>query len=153
MTFIPPRQLAVVSADIPGSAAAAYAAGDCYGTVMTIPGAASAAGRFVTLHRARFADYDDVMGAFDVYIFDATIAVTDNGVFAPADTTSLLTVLRFPGSDDVGGMRFYELNGLATHLKTNAAADLYAVVVLRTACTIATTTAGNHRFFFTFEQW
>jgi len=144
--------LTTITADITGAAAAAYIAGDCYGTVMTLTGAASGTGRHTILRNVRFTDYDDVMGAFDLYLFDATITVTDNGAWAPADNVSMLAALRFPGGDDVGGSRFYELQGLGVYLKTNADANLYAVCVLRTGCTIATTTAINHRFFFTFEQ-
>jgi len=145
--------LSTVTFDITGSAAAAYVADENYGTVMTVTSAASGAGRHTILRSIRFTDYDDVMGAFDLYFYDATMnAGADNAAFAPADNVSLQAVVRFPGGDDAGTHRFYELQGLAVYMKTNADANLYACCVLRTACTIATTTAINHRFFATFEQ-
>ena len=48
--------LTTISADITGSAAAAYAAGDCYGTVITITGAAAATGSHTILRSVRFSD-------------------------------------------------------------------------------------------------
>lgn len=136
---VPKRKFVTITASLSGvtTSVTNYTAGDCLGSIVTLTGVASATGRVGVIHAASFVDQSDVMGPFDVYLFDtAPSAVTDNSApnTSDADSLNIVGVIRFGGFDDLGGTRFAQATtGLPLVVKTNGSANLSAMFVTRTA--------------------
>jgi hypothetical protein len=135
---VPKRKIVSVTADLSSvtTSSTNYTAGDVLGAIVTLTGVASATGRSAIIHSAVFVDNSDVMGAFDVYLFDtAPSAVTDNAApnTSDSDALNIVGVLQFAGFTDLGGTRVAQCTtNLPLVVKTNASANLSAMFVTRT---------------------
>lgn len=95
-------------ADIPGVAAAVYAAGDQFGTLITITNAARATGGGGFITGVTLYDNDDLQVGADVFFFNDTLTLAlDNAVYAisDADARKYLWACQFPYFMDTGAQR------------------------------------------------
>jgi len=89
------------------TATTAYTAGDCLDNVHTATGFASANGGTGLITNVTLIDDGDVLGATTLYVFNATVSVTDNAAFAPSDTDAgnILHEINIPWPADLGSNR------------------------------------------------
>lgn len=89
------------------TATTAYTAGDCLDNVWTGSGFAAANAGTGWIQSVTLVDDGDVLGAVDLVVLNATISITDNAAFAPADADSdnVLHVIPIPPAFDWGSNR------------------------------------------------
>lgn len=124
-------------ANVPGVAAAVYAAGDQFGTLITIANAArfSGGGGFIT--GVSLFDDDDLQVANDVFFYNDTLTLAaDNAVFAvsDADARKGLWVAQIPYFLDGGAQRVGALVGVSVPYFCTGT-SLYAAIRTQSAVT------------------
>lgn len=133
--------------DVPGIVAAAYAAGDQMGTIITIANAARVTGGGGVITSVLWHDNDDAVGAIDVVFFNDTLTLAaDNAAFSisDADARKAVFVANLAVNQDWALNRFMQLSGIAAPYFCTAT-SLYAAVICRTAFTVAANTSNRIR--------
>jgi hypothetical protein len=133
--------------DVPGIAAAAYSAGDQFGSLITITNAARVTGGTGWINSIVYWDDTDVMGAIDIVFFRDTLTLAaDNAAFAisDADARKALWVAQLSNVNDLGAQRFIAAPGLAIPYYCTGT-SLYAAIITRTA-NASPGTVGAQRF-------
>lgn len=124
-------------ADVPGVAAAVYAAGDQFGSLITIANAArvTGAGGFIT--GVVLYDNDDLQIGADVLFYNDTVTpAADNAVFAmsDADQRKGLWIAQIPYFVDTGAQRMGQIVGVSVPYFCTAT-SLYALIRTQSAVT------------------
>lgn len=124
-------------ANVPGIAAAVYAAGDQFGSLITIANAAriTGAGGFIT--GVMLFDDDDLQVAADVIFYNDTVTpAADNAVFAlsDADGRKALWLCQMPYFADMGAQRAAQVVGVSVPYFCTAT-SLYALIRTQSAVT------------------
>lgn len=104
------------AANVPGVAAAAYAAGDQFGTLITIANAARFTGLGGHITGVTLFDDDDLQVGADVYFYDASVSLAaDNAVYAvsDADGRKELYCCQIPYFRDNGANRVGAVTGIS----------------------------------------
>jgi hypothetical protein len=116
------------------TATTAYTAGDQVGAQITFTDAARASGGNGYITGATFYSDADIIGAYDLVIFDqsATIAA-DNAAFSLDDTNGrkVVAVLPLSGAYDLGNNRMCQLAGIRVPYVCSGSANLYGALVTR----------------------
>lgn len=103
-------------ANVPGVAAAVYAAGDQYGTLITIANAARFTGGGGWINSILFHDDDDLHTAMEFAFFNDTLTLAaDNAAFAisDADARKALYFAQMTYMNDFGAQRFGQIAGIS----------------------------------------
>ena len=138
------RDLARISVGVTGvtTATTAYTAGDQVGTIITIANAARISGGSGTIVGATLIDQSDIIGAYDVVIFDssATLA-TDNAAFAitDADSLKIVALIQLAGAFDLTNNRIAQSYNLAIPYVCSGSTSLFAALITRAGHTFFTT--------------
>lgn len=139
-----------VSATCAGMTNAVYASGDQMGTEMTLTGMARLAGMGGTIISLTVTDDILLMGAHDLYIFNAaTTPVADNAAnsWSDADMQKLIGVISVPGvvTSALNGQA--TVNNIGMGFVTSATANLFMDIVARTAnAAMSAATAVRYNF-------
>jgi len=137
--------------DVPGIAAAAYASGDQFGTLISITNAARVTGGTGWINGITYHDNDDTMGAVDIYFFNDTVTLAaDNAVFAvsDADARKLLYIANITFVQDIGANRYGQLTGISVPYFCTGT-TLYAAIVAKTT---PTPSVGGQRIRFSISR-
>lgn len=112
-----------------------YTIGDCLDNVHTFANAGIAAGGSGMIHGAVLADKGDVMGPAILHLYNATITVTDNAAFAPADADTLnkIAEIWFPPLRDEGANRDAYVQLQVPYVCAGGATSLFGVLETRSA--------------------
>lgn len=128
-------------------ATTAYTAGDCVDNIHTATGFGSGASGTGYITSVVLVDDGDVLGACTLYMFNATVSVTDNAAFAPsdADADNCIGVIDIPPAQDMGANRIAQAitNG-PWPFKCGATSALFFVLVTRTNNAIFTANDDVH---------
>lgn len=119
-------------------ATTAYSAGDQVGTLFTLPNAARISGGGGTIVGVSLISAADIIGAYDVLIFDASVALaTDNAVYAISDSDALdiVGLVQLAGAYDLGNNRLGQAYNLAIPYVCNGGTSLYASLITRSGHT------------------
>lgn len=144
---VPRRDLQRITVASTGltTATTAYTAGDQVGARFTFASAARASGGTGTLVGVTLVDAADIIGAYDVAIFDssATLA-SDNAAFSisDADALKLVGIVQLAGAYDIGGNRVAQAFNLAMPYACSGGSSLYAGLICRVGHTFFAA-AGN----------
>lgn len=133
---------------VPGTAAAAYAAGDQFGTLITLTNSArsSGGGGFVT--SVTFSDADALITALDIFFFHDTVTLAaDNAAFSisDADVEKVLWVCRMTYFEPLALNRINTQNVGISIPYFCTGTSLYAAVRIQTAYTLAATTSPKYK--------
>lgn len=140
------RDLQRIAVGVTGvtTATTAYTAGDQVGTQITLANAARVSGGGGTIIGVTLIDQSDIIGAYDVVIFDssATLAA-DNAAFAISDADSLdiVAVVQLAGAFDLTNNRIGQAYNLAIPYVCNGGTSLYAGLICRAGHTFFTSGA------------
>ena len=135
---------------VPGTAAAAYIAGDQFGTLISLTNAARATGGSGRITGISFTDGDDLITALDIFFFDdSPTLAADNAPFSisDADADKIIWVARLSFFDDLA------LNKVNTqYMGISIPYDLvgttlYAAVRIQTAYTLVATTSPKYKIY------
>lgn len=124
-------------ADVPGVVAAVYAAGDQFGTQISIANAARLTGGGGWITGVTLFDNDDLQVGADVFFYnDTTTPAADNAVFAmsDADQRKELWCAQIPYFMDTGAQRVGQIVGISIPYFCTAT-TLYAVIRTQSAVT------------------
>ena len=116
------------------TATTAYTAGDQVGTLFTCASAARASGGSGTIVGATLVDANDVIGAYDVAIFDSSVTLaSDNAAFSisDADALKLVGIVQLAGAYDIGANRIAQAFNLAMPYVCSGGTSLYAGLICR----------------------
>lgn len=132
------RDLTLISVASAGltTATTTYAAGDQAGTQFTLTDAAAESGGSGTIVGVTLVDASDVIGAFDLAIFESSVTLAaDNAAFSisDADAAKLIALIPLTGAVDLGGNRVAMAQNLAIPYVCSGSANLYAALITRTA--------------------
>jgi hypothetical protein len=134
--------------DVPGHTAAALAAGDQVGTLITLSNAARATGGGGWINSILLHDNDDVWGAVDLVFFhDVPTLVADNVAFnlaTDAHARMIMYVANLPYFTDLGANRVAQLPGIAVPYFCTGT-SLYVAVINRVAATPTSNTGLQYR--------
>jgi hypothetical protein len=117
-----------------------YTAGDQVGTQFTIAGAARASGGYGWIRSVVLQDLQDIIGAYEVAFFRASVTpAADNAAFSISTTDVLQLVALVPlnGAYDIGATRVAQAHSLAIPYDCSGGTSLYACLQ----------TKGAHTFF------
>jgi hypothetical protein len=112
----------------------AYTAGDQVGAQFTFASAARASGGSGTIVGVTLVDAADVIGAYDVAVFDSSVTLaSDNAAFSisDADALKLVGVVQLAGAYDIGGNRIAQAFNLAVPYTCSGGSSLYAGLICR----------------------
>lgn len=135
---------------IPGLAAAAYAAADQFGTIVSVSNAARVAGAGGRIEKVIYHDADDVMGGIDLVLFESSVTLAaDNAAYAvsDADGRAAVGMVNMTYLNDMGAQRLGIVEPGTPYVC--AATTLYVAVIARVAATITSTTGHYVRFLLT----
>jgi hypothetical protein len=137
MQTVARRDLQRISVGVTGvtTATTAYTAGDQVGTLVTLANAARVSGGSGTITGVMLIDQSDVIGAYDVILFDSTITpAADNAAFAISDADSLKIVasVQLAGSFDLTNNRIAQAYNLAVPYVCSGGTSLFAALLCRT---------------------
>lgn len=126
------QRIAVQSGGLTTSVTA-YTAGDQVGTQFTFADAARASGGTGTIVGATLVDANDIIGAYDLVIFDSSVTLaSDNAAFAVSDADALKVVGLIPlAAYDIGNNRVAQQYNLAVPYLCNGGTSLYGGLITR----------------------
>lgn len=127
--------------NVPGVAAAVYAAGDQFGTLISITNAAQVTGGGGFITSVIVYDDDDLQTGMDVLFYNDTLTLAaDNAVYAisDADGRKGLWIAQIPYLVDTGAQRFGQIVGVSIPYFCTAT-TLYAAIRTQSAVTPTTT--------------
>lgn len=134
---------------VPGVAAAPYAIGDQFGTLVTLTSAANASGRGGKITGVSMSDGDDLITAMDVYFFCASPSLAaDNAAFtlsADADADNILWIARMTLFEDLPlNKKCTQLVGVSIPYFCSGGTSLYAAFRTQTAYTLVSTASPKY---------
>lgn len=148
--FVVPRQdIQTIHVTVAGltTATTAYSAGDQVGSLSTITNAARATGGTGTILGVSLTDKADIIGSYDVVVFRTSTNAAGVGGLAGDNVASsigdaaafdVVEVISLNYAVDLGANRFARLMGLNVPYNCSSDANLYAVLITRTAHTFFT---------------
>jgi hypothetical protein len=117
------------------TATTAYVAGDQVGTLLTMSNCARTSGGSGLIVGCTLTDAADIIGAYDVLIFDSSVTASggDNGAlsFSDSDMRKFVGLIQLGGAFDVGGNRIAQAHSIAMPFVCSGSANLYALLVCR----------------------
>ena len=130
------RDLVRIAVDSGGltTVTTAYTAGDQVGSQFTLANAARASGGTGTIVACTLTDANDIIGAYDVAIFRASVTLaSDNAAFAisDADAKNLVAIIQLSGAWDIGNNRVAQAFNLAIPYDCSGGTSLYAGLITR----------------------
>jgi hypothetical protein len=136
------RDLQRVAVGITGvtTATTAYTAGDQVGVVFTIANAARVSGGGGVITGVTLIDQSDIIGAYDLVIFDSTVTLAaDNAAFAisDADALKIVAIVQLAGAFDITNNRIAQAYNLAVPYVCSGSTSLFGALITR----------GGHTFF------
>ena len=149
------QRISVTSAGLT-TATATYAAGDQVGTLFTLANAGRISGGAGIITAATLIDASDVIGAFDVAIFDSSVTLaSDNAAFAisDADALKLIGVIQLAGALDLGNNRIGQATNLAIPYVCSGSTDLYAALITRSANAVFAAGTGSLQLIVSCERY
>lgn len=129
------KAIAVASSGLT-TATTAYAAGDQTGALFTLADAAADSGGGGTIVGVTLVDASDVIGSFDLVIFDSSVTLAaDNAAFSisGADAAKIVSVIPVLGPLDLGANRVALAQNVAVPYVCSGSANLYAALITRSA--------------------
>lgn len=141
------RDLLCVSVQSAGltTASTAYVAGDQVGTIFTVANAARALGGSGTITGVKLIDANDIIGAYDVVFFDASVSLAaDNAAFAisDADALHLVGIVPLAGAFDLGANRLGQAFNVAVPYTCSGSSSLFAALICRVGHTFFAATTN-----------
>jgi hypothetical protein len=134
---------------VPGVAAAAYLAGDQFGTLITLTNAARFSGGGGTIRSVTFVDGDDLITSMDIKFYNASVTpAADNAAFSvsDADNDKLLWTCRLTFFDDQALNRANTQNvGTGVPYVCSGGTSLYALVIVQTSYTLVATASPKYQ--------
>lgn len=118
------------------TATTAYTAGDQVGTLFTLANAAQTSGGTGYITGVTLVDASDVIGAFDVVLFDSTVTLaSDNAAFSisDADALKIVALVQLSGAFDLGNNRLAQAVNLSVPYTCSGGTSLYAALITRSA--------------------
>lgn len=134
------RDVQRIQVQVSGIAAAAYAAGDQFGTIISLSNAVRASGGTGTIVGVMLQSYSDTIGAVDVVFLDQSVTLAaDNAAFVlnDADIIDVIGVVSLAGCYDLGNNRIGQAFNLALPYHCSGSTTLYAAIIIRSAFTLA----------------
>jgi hypothetical protein len=134
------RDVQRIQVQVSGTAAAAYAAGDQFGTIISLSNAVRLSGGTGTIVGVMLQSYSDTIGAVDVVFLDQSVTLAaDNAAFAiaDADIIDVIGVVSLAGAYDLGNNRIAQAFNLALPYHCSGSTTLYAAIIIRSAFTLA----------------
>jgi hypothetical protein len=137
------RDLQRIAVGVTGvtTATTAYVAGDQVGTQITLANAARLSGGSGTIVGATLIDQSDIIGAYDLAIFDSSVTLAaDNAAFAISDADSLkiVALIQLAGAFDLTNNRVAQAYNLAIPYVCNGGTSLFAALITRAGHTFFT---------------
>ena len=132
------RDVQRIQVTVPGTAVAAYAAGDQMGTIISLSNAVRVAGGTGVIVGVAVQSYSNTIGALDVVFFDQTVTLAaDNAAFtiADADVLDVVGVVSLAGSYGLGANRIAQAFNLAMPYWCSGSTTLYAAIIARSGFT------------------
>lgn len=121
------------------TATTGYTAGDQVGTIITLASAARISGGSGIITSATLIDTSDVIGAYDLLIFDSSVTLTtDNLPFAlstASDSLKIQTIIQLAGAVDLGTQRVAQATNLAIPYTCSGSSSLFAALITRSTHT------------------
>ena len=138
------RDLQRIAVGVTGvtTATTAYVAGDQVGLPITLANAARVSGGSGTIVGATLIDQSDIIGAYDLVIFDSSVTLaTDNLAFAISDADSLkiVALIQLAGAFDLTNNRIAQSYNLAIPYVCSGGTSLFAALINRAGHTFFTT--------------
>lgn len=115
-------------------ATTAYVAGDQVGSLFTLANAARVTGGGGTIVGVTLISAADIIGAYDVVLFDSTVTLAaDNAAFAisDADALDIVGLVQLAGAYDIGNNRLGQAYNLAIPYVCNGGTSLFAALITR----------------------
>jgi hypothetical protein len=130
------RDLQRIAVGVTGvtTATTAYVAGDQVGTQITLANAARLSGGSGTIVGATLIDQSDIIGAYDLVIFDSSVTLAaDNAAFAISDADSLkiVALIQLAGAFDLTNNRVAQAYNLAIPYVCSGSTSLFAALITR----------------------
>jgi hypothetical protein len=130
------RDLQRIAVGVTGvtTATTAYVAGDQVGTQITLANAARLSGGSGTIVGATLIDQSDIIGAYDLVIFDSSVTLAaDNAAFAISDADSLkiVALIQLAGAFDLTNNRVAQAYNLAIPYVCSGGTSLFAALITR----------------------
>jgi hypothetical protein len=137
------RDLQRIAVGVTGvtTATTAYVAGDQVGTQITLANAARLSGGSGVIVGATLIDQSDIIGAYDLAIFDSSVTLAaDNAAFAISDADSLkiVALIQLAGAFDLTNNRVAQAYNLAIPYVCSGGTSLYAALITRAGHTFFT---------------
>jgi hypothetical protein len=137
------RDLQRIAVGVTGvtTATTAYVAGDQVGTQITLANAARLSGGSGTIVGATLIDQSDIIGAYDLVIFDSSVTLAaDNAAFAISDADSLkiVALIQLAGAFDLTNNRVAQAYNLAIPYVCSGGTSLFAALITRAGHTFFT---------------
>lgn len=146
MQTVSRRDLVRIAVGVTGvtTATTAYVAGDQVGTQITLANAARLSGGSGTIVGATLIDQSDIIGAYDLAIFDSSVTLAaDNAAFAitDADSLKIVALIQLAGAFDLTNNRMAQSYNLAIPYVCNGGTSLFAALINRAGHTFFTSGA------------
>jgi len=140
------RDLQRIAVGVTGvtTATTAYVAGDQVGTLITLSNAARVSGGGGMIVGATLIDQSDIIGAYDLVIFDSSVTLAaDNAAFAISDADSLkiVAIVQLAGAFDLTNNRVGQAYNLAIPYVCSGGTSLFAALITRAGHTFFTSLA------------
>jgi hypothetical protein len=137
------RDLQRIAVGVTGvtTATTAYVAGDQVGTQITLANAARVSGGSGVIVGATLIDQSDIIGAYDLAIFDSSVTLAaDNAAFSVSDADSLkiVALIQLAGAFDLTNNRMAQSYNLAIPYVCNGGTSLFAALINRAGHTFFT---------------
>jgi hypothetical protein len=137
------RDLQRIAVGVTGvtTATTAYVAGDQVGTQITLANAARISGGSGVIVGATLIDQSDIIGAYDLAIFDSSVTLAaDNAAFAISDADSLkiVALIQLAGAFDLTNNRVAQAYNLAIPYVCSGGTSLFAALITRAGHTFFT---------------
>jgi hypothetical protein len=143
MQTVARRDLVRIAVGVTGvtTATTAYVAGDQVGTQITLANAARQTGGSGTIVGATLIDQSDIIGAYDLAIFDSSVTLAaDNAAFSVSDADSLkiVALIQLAGAFDLTNNRMAQSYNLAIPYVCSGGTSLFAALISRAGHTFFT---------------
>lgn len=140
------RDLKRISAEVADvtTATTAYTAGDQVGSLITLSDAARVSGGGGVIVGVTLIDQSDIIGAYDVVFFDASVTLaSNNAAFSISDADSLTVVglVQLAGAFDIGNNRVAQAYNIAVPYICSGGTSLFAALICRVGHTFFTSGA------------
>jgi hypothetical protein len=137
------RDLQRIAVGVTGvtTATTAYVAGDQVGLPITLANAARLSGGSGTIVGATLIDQSDIIGAYDLVIFDSSVTLAvDNAAFSitDADSLKIVALIQLAGAFDLTNNRVAQAYNLAITYVCSGGTSLYAALITRAGHTFFT---------------